>query len=49
MWTQIGEDIDGERGGNTIHAGGDGSGYSISLSDNGNIIAWSSLQLYKLP
>lgn len=39
VWTQVGEDIDGERGGNTIHAGGDGSGYSISLSDNGNIIA----------
>ncbi len=38
-WTQIGQDIDGERGGNFASAGGDNSGFSISLSGNGNIIA----------
>jgi len=32
IWTQIGLDIDGE-------AGGDNSGWSVSLSDNGSIIA----------
>src|SRR5690554_170474 len=32
IWTQIGSDIDGE-------AGGDLSGWSVSLSSNGNIIA----------
>eukprot|EP00956_Cyclotella_meneghiniana_P025565 scaffold53519_cov39-Cyclotella_meneghiniana.AAC.1 len=31
-WTQVGEDINGE-------AAGDGSGYSVSLSSNGNVLA----------
>lgn len=35
-WTQIGQDIDGE-------AADDYSGYSVSLSSNGNIIAIGAL------
>src|SRR5690554_5679678 len=36
VWTQIGDDIDGE-------AAGDNSGYSVSLSSDGNVVAIGAL------
>ena len=40
-WTQMGSDIDGE-------AGGDKSGYSVSLSSDGNTVAIGSPQIYSV-
>eukprot|EP00559_Dactyliosolen_fragilissimus_P008638 CAMPEP_0184871880 /NCGR_PEP_ID=MMETSP0580-20130426/40972_1 /TAXON_ID=1118495 /ORGANISM="Dactyliosolen fragilissimus" /LENGTH=205 /DNA_ID=CAMNT_0027374599 /DNA_START=416 /DNA_END=1033 /DNA_ORIENTATION=+ len=51
VWTQLGSDIDGE-------AAGDNSGYSVSLSDNGETVAIGSygngsysghVRVYRLP
>ena len=39
VWTQVGQDIDGE-------SSGDASGYSVSLSSNGNIVAIGAVSNY---
>ena len=40
-WTQIGDDIDGE-------AAGDNSGYSVSLSSDGTIVAIGAMLMMEM-